>query len=129
MAEKNSERLREKAISLLGSEKTIEAAAKKCGITKRTLIRWMKEPEFRAAYMEEKANVLRTATRILTRNSAKAAEVLGMIFSARGAQHQASRVSAAVGTLRLSLDAFALENLEERLRRLEEQSGDEISID
>src|SRR5258708_34537769 len=119
MAEKNGERLREKAISLLLSEKTIERAAKKVPVTRRTLHRWLREADFRAALMEARADLLKTATRILTRNSAKAAEVLATIFSAKGKPNQASRVSAAIGTLRLSLDAFALEDLEERIRRLE----------
>ncbi len=124
MAEKNSERLREKAISLLLSERTIEAAAKKCGVTRRTLHRWMREPQFRDALMEARAELLKTATRTLTRNSVKAADVLAKIFSSKPKPNQSANVSAAIGTLRLSLDAFALENLEERLRRLETQSDD-----
>jgi hypothetical protein len=122
MAEKNSERLREKAVSLLLSEKTIETAAKKCGVTRRTLHRWLRDPEFRAALMEAKAELLKTATRTLTRNSVKAADVLAKIFLSKPKPNQSANVSAAIGTLRLSLDAFALEDLEERLRRLENQN-------
>jgi hypothetical protein len=128
MAEKNTDRLREKAISLLLSEKTIELAAKKCGVTRRTMHRWLRDAEFRTALMEAKTDLLRTATRILTRNSAKAAEVLGTIFSGKGKANQASRVSAAIGTLRLALDSYVLEDLDERLRRLEKQT-DEVTID
>lgn len=119
MAEKNSERLREKAVSLLLSEKTIETAAKKCGVTRRTLHRWMREPQFRAALMEAKAELLKIATRTLFRNSFKAADVLAKIFMGKPTENQSARVSAAKATLRLALDAFALEDLEERLRRLE----------
>jgi hexokinase len=126
LAEKNRERQWEKAVSALLSEKTIERAAKKCHVTRQTMHRWLKDPDFRAAYMEAKAEMLRTATRSLTRNSAKAAEVLATIFCSKGKPNQASRVSAAVGTLRLALDAFALEDIEERLRRLEEQPRDAL---
>jgi len=122
MGEKSSERLRERAISLLLSERTIEAAAKKCGVTKRTMIRWMKDPAFQAEYQEGKILLLRSATRTLTRNSTRAAEVLAKIFSGKPKPNQSANVSAAIGTLRLALDAFALEDLDLRLRRLENQS-------
>lgn len=122
MGEKNSERLREKAVSALLSEKTVERAAKKCNVTRVTLYRWLRNPEFRAAYMEAKAEMLKTATRALTRNSARAAEVLAKIFMGRPKPNQSANVSAAIGTLRLALDAFALEDLDERLRKLENQN-------
>lgn len=122
MGEKNSERLREKAVSALLSEKTVERAAKKCNVTRQTMHRWLKDPEFRAAYMEAKAEMLRTATRSLTRNSAKAAETLAKIFMGKPKANQSANVSAATATLRLALDAFALEDLDERLRKLENQN-------
>jgi transposase-like protein len=122
MGKKTSERLREKAVSLLLSEKTIEAAARKCGVTKRTMIRWMKEPTFQAEYQEAKVLMLRTATRTLTRNSAKAAETLAKIFLGRPKPNQSANVSAATATLRLALDAFVLEDLDERLRKLENRN-------
>jgi hypothetical protein len=124
LREKNNERLREKAVSALLSEKTIERAAKKCNVTRQTMHRWLKDAEFRAAYMEAKAEMLRTATRSLTRNSAKAAETLAKIFMGKPKPNQSANVSAATATLRLALDAFALEDLEERLRRLEGQKSD-----
>jgi hypothetical protein len=126
LAEKNSERQWEKAVSALLSEKTIERAAKKCHVTRQTMHRWLKDAEFRTAYLEAKAEMLRTATRSLTRNSAKAAEVLAKIFSGKPKPNQSANVSAATATLRLALDAFALEDLEERLRKLENRSHEPI---
>jgi hypothetical protein len=126
MGEKTSDRLREKAVNLLLSEKTIETAARKCGVTKRTMIRWMKEPQFHAEYQEAKIFMLRTASRSLTRNSTKAAETLASIFSSKGKANQSSRVTAAVAVLRLSLDAYVLEDLDERLRRLEDKTHEPI---
>lgn len=122
MGEKNSERLREKAVSALLSEKTVERAAKKCNVTRQTMHRWLRDAEFRAAYQEAKAEMLRTATRSLTRNSAKAADTLARIFMGRPKPNQSANVSAATATLRLALDAFALEDLDERLRKLENQN-------
>jgi hypothetical protein len=121
MNTKKSERQQERTISALLSSNTLEAAARKAGISKRTLLRWMDLPEFRDAYRKAKGEVLRTATAILTRDSGKAALTLTKIFSGKPTENQSARVSAAKATLRLALDAFALEHFEERLLRLEAQ--------
>jgi hypothetical protein len=126
VAQKGKEREREKAITALLSSNTLEGAARKAGISKRTLLRWMEEPAFREAYRKAKGDVLRTATAILTRDSGKAALTLTKIFTGKPTENQSARVSAARATLRLALDAFTLEALEERLRRLENQHGDAI---
>jgi hypothetical protein len=123
MAGRNKGWLRERAITALLSEDTVEEAAAKTGIHKRTMLRWLAEPEFRAAFETAKRESLKMATAILTRNSARAARVLAQIFDAGPVPHSGARVAAALGTIRLSLDAFALENIEERLRRLEEKSN------
>jgi hypothetical protein len=119
---KKSERQQEKTISALLSSNTLEAAARKAGISKRTLLRWMEEQEFRDAYAKAKRDVLRSATAILTRDSGKAALTLTKIFTGKPSENQSARVSAARATLRLALDAFSLEDLEERLRKLENQN-------
>lgn len=124
MTQTGKRRYREKAITALLSSDTIEQAAKEAGISKRTLLRWLSEPEFRAAYAQAKGDVLRTATAILTRNAGRAAKVLAEIFDAEPEAHQGGRVTAALGTIRLALDAFELESLEERLRKLESQQND-----
>lgn len=122
MSGRDKNRFREQAINALMSETTIERAARKAQISKSTLLRWMKDPEFRRAYAEAKADCLRMASAILTRNSAKAAVVLAEIFKCkRGKFNQSSRVSAAIGTIRLSHEAFSLEVLEERISKLEAQ--------
>lgn len=122
MNTKKSERQQEKTISALLSSNTLEAAARKAGISKRTLLRWMEEQEFRDAYAKAKRDVLRSATAILTRDSGKAALTLTKIFTGKPSENQSARVSAARATLRLALDAFSLEDLEERLRKLENQN-------
>jgi hypothetical protein len=119
---KRIERHQERTISALLSVNTLEAAAKKSGISKRTLLRWLEDPEFRAAYGKAKRDILRTATAILTRDSGKAALTLTKIFTGKPTENQSARVSAARATLRLALDAFALEDLDERLRKLENRN-------
>jgi hypothetical protein len=115
-------RLRERAIAALLSTSTLDSAAKACGLGKRTLQRWLKEPEFAKEFRAAKTDLLHTATAKLTVNSTKAAETLKVIFGDPKAPSSA-RVAAAVNTLCLALDAYHLEDLEERLRRLEEQSN------
>jgi hypothetical protein len=58
----------------------------------------------------------------LTANSNKAVEVLRKIFNDSKAPHSA-RVTAAIQTVRLAREGFFLESLEERIRRLEEQTN------
>jgi transposase-like protein len=121
MERKGKAYLHGKAIECLLSETSIEKAAKKCGIAKSTLIRWMRQPEFRTEFANAKADILKMAGAILARNSTKAAVVLAEIFTTKKAKtSQASRVSAAIGVLRLANECFELEAFDERLRRLEE---------
>lgn len=122
MIRQGKSRFFEQAINSLLAANSIEQAAKSAGISKRTLLRWMADEEFRAKYAEAKADVLKMATAILTRNSGKAAKVLGDVFSGKPVAHQGARVAACSATIRLALDAFALENLENRIRKLEQQS-------
>ena len=124
MSQRGKIRERERAIEALLSCPTIEKAAKQAGISKCTLLRWLQQPEFRAAYARAKADVLRTATAILTRNSGRAAEALREIFESDPTPHQGGRATAAIATIRLSLYASELENLEERIRKLEEQGNE-----
>jgi hypothetical protein len=126
-AEKSKDRLREKAITLLLSEKSVERAARKLRVTKRTLYRWMAEPEFKKALSEAKADLLRMASVVLSRNATKAATALGEIFmNKKGRLNQSARVSAALWNIRLAHESLELENFEERLRKLEGQSTDEF---
>jgi DNA-binding transcriptional MerR regulator len=122
MSQQGKERDHEKAITALLSSPSIEAAAKKCGVTKRTLLRWMKDETFFAEYRETRKRLLRAATARLSRNAFRAADVLGKIFTGRPMPYQAAKVSAAIGTLRLAQEADLIEDLEERIRRLEAQT-------
>jgi lipopolysaccharide biosynthesis regulator YciM len=124
MPQTGKEREHEKAISALLSSNTIEAAAKKAGISKRTLCRWLDTPEFAEAYRKAKADTLKTATAVLTRNSARAAVTLGQIFLSKGKENQSSRVSAARATLKLAIDSLLFEDIDLRLRKLERQKSD-----
>ena|ERR1700687_2173389 len=128
MNTKKSERQQEKTINALLSSNTLAGAARKAEISKRTLLRWLDEAAFRDAYAKAKRDMLRSAIGILARDSGKAALTLTKIFSGKPKENLGPLVSAARATLTLTLDAFVLEDLEERLRKLEQQT-DEISVD
>jgi hypothetical protein len=121
---KKSERQQERTISALLSSNTLEAAARKAGISKRTLLRWLDEPGFCNAYRKAKQNALRSATAVLMRNAGRAAVTLGQIFLGKPTENQSSRVSAARATLTLALHANLLEDVHERLTRLERQKDE-----
>lgn len=121
---KKSERQQERTISALLSSNTLEGAARKAGISKRTLLRWLDELEFRNAYAKAKRDVLRSATAILTRDAGKAALTLTKIFLGKPTDNQSARVSAARATLRLALDANLLEDVHERLLKIEGQKDE-----
>jgi len=121
---------RERAISLLLSEKTVEAAARKLGVSKRTVYRWLQDESFRAEYQEAKKNLLRAATARLTGSMGKATEVLNQIATRKGKPYQGPKVSAAIAIVRLALEADVIDDLETRIRKLElqERNSSEESI-
>lgn len=123
-AEIPKDRRRERAVSLLLSEKSVEAVARKLGVSKRTLYRWLQDESFRAEYQAAKKNLLRAATARLTANMIKATEVLSEIATRQGRAFQGPRVSAAIGIIRLALEADVIDDLESRIRKLEFQGRD-----
>ena len=122
MSQEGKAREHEKAITALLSTSSIEAAARKCGVTKRTLLRWMKDEDFCTEYRDTRKRLLRAATARLSRNAFRAADVLDKIFSGRPMPYQAARVAAAATTLRLAGEFDIIEDLELRIRKLEEQT-------
>ena len=66
----------EKAIQALLCCVTVEAAAKKAGISGRTLHRWLKEPGFRQSHLAARRQVMEQAVGSLQRASLGAVEAL-----------------------------------------------------
>lgn len=122
--QQGKQRLQQRAIVYLLSERTLKDAARKCGVSVRTIQRWLRDESFRAEYQAAKTELLRFATAKLRMNATEAADTLAAIFSDAGASPSA-RVAAAVSNLRLALEAEAQETLESRISQLEAQ-GDEI---
>ncbi len=123
---KAKERFREQAISALLASRSVEVAAKKVGVSAKTLSRWLKDEEFRAEYQAVKKDLLRAGIANLARKVFDAAEVLGQVAKSKGKPYQAARAHAATAIIRLSLDADVIDDIEARIRKLEGQKSDAL---
>jgi hypothetical protein len=128
LSQSGKSRFRSKAVEALLEQNTNEEAATASGVSKRTILRWLREDDLREQYVRAKEESLKLATGILARNTTKAARKLAEVFEGKPEPHQAAIVAATTATLRLALDSFALESLDERIRRLE-SSGLTINDD
>jgi transposase-like protein len=111
----------DEAILALISEGTVERAAKKVGISERQLYRWMKEAEFKKAYLEAKRSSFGQAIGLLQRYSSTCVNVLAKIATDSASPPQA-RVSAAINMLRIARDAIELDDLCGRVDALEQSA-------
>jgi len=113
-----AERKAEQAIAALLQTDTVVDAAKMTGISEKTLERWMKDRHFLAAYREARRAMVAQATDRLARVCCTAVDMLANVM--KHASHDGARVMAAKAILDYAYKAIELENLTERLERLEE---------
>src|SRR6266478_2042842 len=74
-------RKQEEAIAALLSQRNIEEAARAAGVGTRTLIRWLKLPEFRVAYREaRRAAFSQSIARLQQASSAAATTLLKIML-------------------------------------------------
>src|ERR1022692_177748 len=73
-------RKKEEAIAALLTHRTIEEAARSLDIATKTLLRWMKEPEFDAAYRSAKRAAFEQSIARLHHLSSAAVSTLGKIM-------------------------------------------------
>lgn len=113
-----------KALALLASGLSVTATAEQVGVDRRTLFRWLKDPDFRAeldAIVSENYNQL---VAVVLNSSSEAFEIL--LDLARDEKNPAySRVSAATNVLEFASKSFATNVLERRLTALETDREDE----
>lgn len=111
-------RKREAAISALLSAVTLAEAAAQCGISEATLRRWRQEPEFEAEYRNAKGQLLET-----TINRLRIIGIDGVMALHRVAVDKDSPAGAVVSAGRaiaeVLLKAVEVQDMEERLRKLE----------
>jgi transposase-like protein len=111
-------RKKEQAIAALLTQRTTEDAARAVGIGPATLLRWMKEPEFDAAYREARRAAFGQSIARLQQGSAAAATTLLKVMLDQSTP-PSTRVRAADSVLAHAAKAIELEDIEARLAELE----------
>ena len=111
-------RKKEEAIAALLTQRNLEEAARAVKIAPNTLLRWMKEPEFAAAYREARRVAFGQAVaRLQQGTSAAATTLLKMMIDA--ATPPSVRVRAAEAIFNHAAKAIEIEDIEARVTELE----------
>jgi transposase-like protein len=109
----------EAAILALLSAKNVEEAARMAAITPRTLYRWMREPEFDAAYRAARRQAYgQSISRLQQGSTAAATTLLRVMVDAT--TPASTRVRAAEAVLNHAAKAIEIEDIDARLRELEQ---------
>jgi hypothetical protein len=108
-------RKKEEAIVALLTNRTIEEAARSIGVDPKTLLRWMKEPEFDAAYRAAKRAAFGQSIARLHHLSSAAVSTLGKIML-DSATTPATRVRAADSILDHTAKAIEIKDIGSRVR-------------
>ena len=111
-------RKQQQAIVALLSNRSVEDAAKACHTPLRTLFRWLKEPEFAAAYREAKRAAFGQGIARLHQLTSAAVSTLGRVML-DAATPPATKVRAADSILNHTIKAIENEDIEARLAQLE----------
>lgn len=111
-------------IAALLSETTLEGAAAKAGISYPTLYRMMKEEAFRSACRDVQRDAMTQAMARLRVNAIKAVDTLESVMSNPGPRARA-QVAAARAYLEYAFRVHELDDLQERIERLERQARGE----
>jgi transposase-like protein len=109
---------KEEAIAAMLSHRNVEEAARAVGISPNTLLRWMKEPEFKAAYREARRTAFSQSTARLQQASGAAVTTLLKIMLDANAP-SGPRLRAVEIVLAQTAQAIEIEDIEVRLTELE----------
>jgi Helix-turn-helix domain len=110
---------KEQAIAALLTQRSVDEAARVIGVGTRTLYRWLELPEFREAYLQARRQACFQATARLQQASGAAASIILTLMLDANVP-ATSRLRAADSVLDHASKSLELEELETRLRRLEE---------
>jgi transposase-like protein len=115
-------RKKDEAIAALLTQRNIEEAARSIGIAPNTLLRWMKEPEFDAAYREAKRAAFGQSIARLQQGTSAAATTLLKIMIDPAAPASV-RVRAADSIFNHAAKAIEIEEIEARVTALEQAAS------
>jgi len=113
------ERKQEEAIAALLTQRNVDEAAKAIGVSPTTLLKWMRQPEFDAAYREARRATFRQSVARLQQASSAAVTTLLKVMIDPATPH-ATRVRAADSVLSHSAKAIEIEDIEARVSALEQ---------
>jgi hypothetical protein len=108
----------EDAIAALLSQRNVDEAARTAGIGSRTLLRWMKDPEFDAAYRKARRAAFGQTTARLQQGSSAAATILMKLMLDTNTP-ASTRVRAAEIIVNHAAKAIEIEDIEARVTELE----------
>ena len=109
---------KEEAIAALLTQRSVEDAAKTAGIGTQTLLRWLKLPEFQAAYREARREAVQQAVaRLQQATGAAAITVLKLMTDPN--VPPAVKLRAAECVFAHAIKGIELEDIETRLTQLE----------
>jgi hypothetical protein len=111
-------RKQEDAIAALLTQRNVEEAARTAGIGTRTLLRWLKLPEFQAAYRQARREAFGQAIARLQQGSSAAATTL-LKLMLDSATPPSTRARCSESVLSLASKAIELEDIESRLAAVE----------
>lgn len=114
---------KQKALAALLTYKTQEEAAKAAGISVRTIITYLNDPEFRREYEKAGGKLVEKATREIQTGMSDAIYVLRSILESMTAT-DGSKISAARAVLEFGMRMTETVDLLKRVEALEDQSND-----
>src|SRR5688572_4884668 len=100
---------------------TVEAAARQCDLTERTIYRRLSEPAFRTRLQAVRADMVKRAAGMLTAAATEAVRTL--LALQKESAPPAVRLGAARAVLELGIKVRELVDVEARIAALEEQAG------
>src|SRR5262249_35507797 len=112
-------RKQEEVIVALLSQRNVEEAARVTKVAPRTVYRWMKDPDFDAAYREAKRSAFSQSIARLHQMCSAAVSTLGKVMVDANTQ-ASTRVRAADSILNHTTKAIEIEDIAARVAALEE---------
>lgn len=112
----------ERAMAALLSEPTVEKAAVAAGVSKQTLYRWLDEPAFGATFRKLRRQSFSHAISRTQHYLPRALHTLMRVMADKDASASA-RVSAATAVIKFARESVELDELVQRVERLEMQTN------
>jgi hypothetical protein len=118
-------RKQEDAIAALLTQRNVEEAARAAGIGVRTLLRWLKLPQFQNAYRQARREAFGQAVSRLQQGTAAATTLLKIMIDP--AAPASVRVRAADSVFNHAAKAIEIEDIEARVAALEQAASNGTS--